>query len=264
MQRGLTGIAAFSQGEILAAELHAHLGREFELEALTTSDGVHVAHMLDASFIPPLEEMKGWVLPRRAVGDRLYFYRSFNGRIAAAWAVNERRKEERVRVLPPLPLFDFEKRAPIRDLIAATSLGSTRRKGRALVRRLAELPLEEREQEVERLAQELYDLGARRSRGSALLDTANDALDVAAAVGEFGMVPVKGAWNLVRRCAELARRIPALDGLADAIDQDLKEKLGSNSDLNFLSKISRVAHLREDTSDRPSSGSGRSRTPTGQ
>lgn len=65
--------------------------------------------------------------PRRIVGDRLNFYRSFNSRIAAAWAVSERRKEERRSILPPVPLFDFHHRASIDDLIAATSLGSTRR-----------------------------------------------------------------------------------------------------------------------------------------
>lgn len=233
MQRGLMGIAAFGQGSILAAQLKAQSGRDLDLEAQVTSDEVHVAHALNATLIPPVEEMNGWIGPRRLVGDRLNFYRSFNGRIAAAWAVNERRKEQRVRVLPPLPLFEFERHAPIEDLVAATSRGSTRRRGRALVNRLAELPVEEREQEVERLARELYELGARRGRRSFAIDTANDIAEVAG----FLMTPIKGVWNLLGLCLDLARRIPALDALADAVDQDLSEKVGRNTDLDFLSKV---------------------------
>jgi hypothetical protein len=119
------GVAAFSQGSIFAEQVHAATGRDFRLEALVTSDEVHTAHVLNATLIPPMQEMRGWIEPRRLVGDRLNFYRSFNSRIAAAWAVNERRKEERVRIIPPLPLFNLHPRASIDDLIAATSLGST-------------------------------------------------------------------------------------------------------------------------------------------
>lgn len=245
MRRGLMGVANFSQGSILSDELKSALGNDYELEAVATSVGVHVAHTLNATLIPPTKEMAGWLEPRRIVGDRLNFYRSFNRRIAASWAENERRKERRVRILPPIPLFDFTKRAPIEDLIAATSLSSTRRQGRALVTRLAELPANQREAAMDRLCQEFYDLGVRRGRRSLVVDSASDIVDIASTAMSVSMLPIKGAWATLQRALALARKVPALDSLVDALEQDMNDLRGRNSDLDFLSKVNRVAELRD-------------------
>jgi hypothetical protein len=244
MRRGLMGVPVFSQGHVLAAEIKSTLHRDVELEALATTVEVHVAHALNATLIPPTQEMAGWVTPRRIVGDRLNFYRAFNGRIAAAWAVNERRKEAQVRVLPPLPLFKFKRQAPIRDLIAFTALGSTRRQGRALVNRLSGLPIEEREAEMERLGQELYDLGARAARRKLVLDNLSNAKDILALILKIKTLPIKSGLGLLATCLALARRIPALDQLADVLEQDFNAQIGRSSDLDFLSKVERVAELR--------------------
>lgn len=242
MARGLLGIGAFSQGDILADELKVFTNRDLKLEALFAADGVHVAHALGATFIPPTEEMEGWVDPRRIMGDRLNFYRSLNGRIAASWAGNEKRKSEGRTILPPIPLFKFERYAPVEHLIAATSLSSVRRRGRALVTRLSELPEEDRAVEVERMARELYDLSIKQDRKRLILDTAHDALEIAG----YASYPIKAGWNLLNTCLSLARRVPALDGLVDAIEQSFSQQYGKNSDIDFLSKVSRVAKLRDD------------------
>lgn len=245
MHRRLMGIAPFSQGAILAKELKAATGRDFDLEALMTSDGVHVAHVLNATFIPPLADVGGWIGPRKIVGDRLNFYRAFTPSMASSWAENERRKQQAARVLPPVPLFDFERRAPIEDLIAITSGSSVRRKGRALVARLSEMPEDEREAEIDRIAQEFYEFGACRDRWTLRIDTFNDLLDIAVEVAGQSIFPFKSAWSLLMRCVNLARRAPALDALADTIEENLDRKLGRNSDLDFLSKVSRVAEFRD-------------------
>lgn len=248
MQRGLMGIGPFSAGGVFAEQYEAATGRDVTLEALATSDAVHVAHALNATLIPPTQEMEGWLAPRRLIGDRLNFYRSFNSRIAAAWAVNERRKEARVGILPPVPLFSFHPRAKIDDLVAATSFGSVRRKGRAVMTRLCDLPPEERAAEIDRLAQEVYDLGGRRERRNLIVDSLSDGIDVVGLISSASIWPLKAMWNLLNGSLDLARRAPALDGFIDAIEQDLREQFGRNADLDFLSKVSRVAELREDAS----------------
>lgn len=131
----------------------------------------------------------------------------------------------------------------MRDLISVSSLGSTRRKGRALVSRLVELPEEEREAEIDRITHNLYEVGARQERRRLLLEVGNDAFEVIAAIGDIATLPLKGAWNLLARSASICRRVPALDSITDAIEQDLKHQLGRNSDLDFLSRVSRVAEL---------------------
>lgn len=247
MDRGLMGFSNISQGKILAEEIKASIGKDLELEALVTSDEVHIAHAFNATLIPPFEEMGGWILPRRIVGDRLNFYRGFTKETASAWAENERRKESRFRVLPPLPLFNFEKRAPISELIAFTSQPSLRRKGRALVTRLSELPIEEREAEIERLAQGLYEIGIRRARRDLHVDLASDSFDLVVEGLGQSVFPVRSAWSLLMHCLEFARRMPTLDALADTIEVNINSRLGRNSDLDFLSKVSRVAKIRDDS-----------------
>lgn len=246
MNQGLMGFSNVSQGKILAEEIKASIGKDLELEALFTSDEVHIAHALNATLIPPLQEMSGWILPRRIVGDRLNFYRGFTKETASIWAENERRKISHSRILPPLPLFNFEKRAPIGDLIAVTAQSSTRRKGRALVTRLSELQSEEREAEIERIAQEFYELGIQKTRRNLRVDFASDSFDLIVEALNTSVFPVKSAWSFLTRCFEFSRRIPSLDTLADTIEVSINSKLGRNSDLDFLSKVSRVAEIRDE------------------
>jgi hypothetical protein len=245
MSTGLMSLGNFGQGRLLGEQLQRITRRDIRLEALVTSDGVHIAHTLHATLIPPLEEMNGWILPRRVIGDRLNFYRSFNTRIAAAWAANERRREEKIKVLPPIPVFKFDRHAKVRDLIGATSYQSTRRKGRALLARLSELPPEGRQAEIDRLSAELYELGVRKERRMMFLDTMDNAKDVGAAILDFTLLPVRSTWGLVRTILSIARRIPAIDAFMDDLEYDLTPQPFRNEDLDFLSKIERVAELRE-------------------
>lgn len=244
MTNGLMSLGTFGQGRLLGDQLQRVTGRDVRLEALATSDGIHIAHALNATFIPPSEEMQGWIEPRRIVGGRLNFYRSFNKRIAAAWADNERRREEKIRLLPPIPVFEFNRHAKVGDLMRVTSYESTRRKGRALLARLSELPAEERQAEIDRLSRELYELGARREKRQMLLDTADNLKEVGAAVMDITLFPVRSAWNLVQAALRVGRRIPALDNFIDDLQHDMTPQQFRNSDLDFLSKIERVAELR--------------------
>lgn len=244
MSRGLMSLGAFGAGALLGDQLQRVTGRDFQLEALATSTGVHIAHILNATFIPPLEEMKGWILPRRIIGDRLNFYRSFNTRIIAAWASNERRREEKIRVLPPIPVFEFNRHAKVADLIKATTFQSTRRKGRSLLARLSELPPEERQAEIDRLSTEHYERHARKERRIMYLDTIDDLVEVGAAFAGGGLAPIRNAWNLVQMFSRVARRIPAIDAFIDDLEHDLTPQRFRNEDLAFLSKIERVAELR--------------------
>jgi hypothetical protein len=242
---GLMSLGSFGPGRLLGEQLQRITGRDVQLEALVTTDGVHIAHTLNATLIPPLEDMEGWLWPRRAIGDRLNFYRSFNKRIAATWAASERRREEGVRVLPPIPLFEFTRHARLADLIAVTSHSSTRRKGRGLVSRLSDLPEEERQVEMDRLSQELFEHGARKERRHLVFDTLDNAKEVGLAFADVTLFPVRSAWGLVKIILAAGRKIPAIDNFIDDLERDLVPRRFQNDDIDFLSKIERVAELRD-------------------
>jgi hypothetical protein len=242
---GLMSIGSFGPGSILGEQLSRITGRDLRLESLMTTDQVLIAHTLNATYIPPIEDLNGWILPRRIVADRLNFYRSLNSRVAADWAATERHREQRIRVLPAIPILEFEKHATIEDLLAVSSYPSARRKARSLLARLSELPAEEREGEVARLSAELYRLGARRTRNRMILDTSDAVQNLAAALMHVGLFPLMSCWQLLNVLVRLGRRIPSLDRILDGLEQDLLPSESRNSDLDFLSKVERVAQLRE-------------------
>ena len=175
------------------------------------------------------------------MGDRLNFYSSLNMRTAAAWAVNERGKEERRIVLPPVPLFDFHDDVPIEEILSLTTTASARRKGRALIARLADLPAEERESEIARINAEFSQASratTNRNRAALLIDSGLSIGTYAFGVNAFPFVP---ALTLIQIAQDCARRSPVLDTIIDEIERAFTGVLGRNEDLHFLSKVSRVA-----------------------
>lgn len=244
MSTGLMSLGAFGPGKLLGQQLQRITKRDLQLEALVTTDGVHIAHALNSTFIPPLQDMEGWLPPRRAVGNRLNFYRSFNTRIASAWAASERKRDEGIRILPPIPLFEFDRHAKLSDLVARTTYESTRRKGRGLVSRLSDLPEDERQREMDRLAGELYEYGIRKERRTMVFDNIDNAKEVGLAIADVTLFPVRSAWGLVKAILDVGRKISVIDNFIDDLEHDLTPKRYQNDDLDFLSKIERVAELQ--------------------
>jgi len=235
MSTGLMSLGSFGPGRLLGEQLQRVTGRDLQLEALVAADGVYVAHTLNATFIPPTNDIGGWLEPRRVIGDRLNFYRSFNTRIAAAWAISERQREERRKLLPPIPLFEFDPHAKIDDVLRLTAFGSDRRKGRALIGRLSDLPADERQAELDRLSSELYQRGLRKDRRRLMFDTFDNVKEVGLALAGFSVFPIRSAWGLVKVMMDVGRRIPAIDGFMDILQHDLSRS--ANEDIDFLAKI---------------------------
>jgi hypothetical protein len=77
------------------------------------------------------------------------------------------------------------------------------------------------------------------------LDTTTNLMDFGAAIADFAVAPIVPAAKLLRLVKEQSRRIPALDRFWDNFQQDLPARLRPDADLDFLSKVSRVAELRD-------------------
>ncbi|MCV0423918.1 MAG: hypothetical protein K5905_00450 [Roseibium sp.] len=249
MSQGLLGIQGFGQGRHFGDSLHRITGKDGRLEAMTFGTQVEIARMLDATFIPPNSPnyVTTWHEPMRIIGDRLNFFRHFRRGISARWATNERRKrKESATLLPPLPLMTFHPAATVDDVLAYTSQTSLRRKGRSLITRLAELPEEERRQELDRLERELYEdkLGKRK-----WLDR-RDVLDLSAPLVSAGtglpLTTFLGAWDMLQSILRVARRAPALDRLVEVVEEAISDKVQINDALSFLSKMDPVATIRKE------------------
>lgn len=244
MGRGLMAYNGMGQGEAFAESFQRLRGKDVLIEAGSFGSSIHTAHMLNATFIPHMPHegyVSSWIGPMQFMGDRLNFYSSLNMRTAAAWAVNERGKEERRIVLPPVPLFDFHDDVPIEEILSLTTTASARRKGRALIARLADLPAEERESEIARINAEFSQASratTNRNRAALLIDSGLSIGTYAFGVNAFPFVP---ALTLIQIAQDCARRSPVLDTIIDEIERAFTGVLGRNEDLHFLSKVSRVA-----------------------
>ena len=244
---GLMGLGGYNYGNLFGDMLKEMADKDVRVEAATFGHSVHIAHALNSTYIPPVLDSEfgdSWHQPMELIGDRLNFFRSFNSRIAASWARNERMKENRVQVLPPIPLLDIFS-DDIDDFIEFTSLSSTRRKGRALLSRLVDLPMEERKIELKKIQEEFKSRNAQRRVRKNFIDNGRQILDLGCTfLGSPVPFPLLSSAEILKLVIKYARRSPKLERIVDAIEYDLNNQLGRNEDLDFLSKVSRVAKLR--------------------
>jgi hypothetical protein len=236
---------ALHLAEILAEAAPAENEVGVRLTAMGLSERTHLAHAMNATVLGALGEPPGCVALMAALGHELNFYRSFNTAIASAWAANERRKANGVTILPPIPVFDFQARVPITEFLAEASLASTRAQGRALMARLAELPEDARGVEIDALADQLRTAGRRRDGAVMTFDNLDTAVAVASILMAFVYPPLAGLWKGGQVVLDRLRRVPAIDKMVQAMAEDTVATFGSNQDLPFLSKVQRVAQLKQ-------------------
>jgi hypothetical protein len=242
LDRGSKGMPPIGMGPFFATFIEKIGRKDLELESLIVSEKVHIGHALNATVFPPREEPEGLHHLANAMGDVLNFFRSFNTRIAAAWVGNVERKAAGKRLLPPLPLFEFDSAIPIEEMLAATGRSVMRNRGRALFSRLAELTDEERVTEIQNLNAALRNYG--RSGGIISLDTLDTGVSIASTAYGFPYPPVAGIRALGGQLANWSRKYPSIDKLFEAIQTDLFPTSGKKRELEFLSSINRVASLK--------------------
>lgn len=244
LDRGSKGMPAIGMGPFFATFIEKIGNKDLKLECLMVSERVHIGHALNATVFSPREEPIGLLALGNAMADALTFFRSFNTQIAAAWVGNMERKEAGKLLLPPLPLFEFDVAIPIDEVLAATGRPVLRNRGRALFTRLADMSDEQRAGEIQDLNTAFRRYG--RQGGLMSLDTLDTGLSLASLAYGFLWPPIAGLRSLGSQLLELARKYPALDSLIEAIDTDLFPDGAKRRELDFLSRISRVATFKTD------------------
>jgi hypothetical protein len=244
MDRGTKAGPGLELAQVLADVVKNATKIDIALEAMVVSERVHLGHALNATVFSALDEPASLTPLMTTLGRELNFYRSFNTTIAAAWAGNERRRAEGVQIVPPIPLLEFDPKIPMTEVLSDTALQSTRAKGRALFSRLAELPAEARGAEIDALVDRLRNAARRRENTMLSFDNLDTAISVGSLFASFVYPPIAGLAKLTRPIAERLRRIPSVDRMLQTVNEDTVAAFGRNQDLDFLSRISRVAQLK--------------------
>ena len=152
-----------------------------------------------------------------------------------------------------MPLFEFDRKIPIQEIIDDSTLGSTRAKGRSLYARLTELPPEERQKEIDDLVSALRKQARQKSGIVVDLDTLEtpETLETVISwtlllMGGFSLPPLTGTWCLGKQATEkLRRRSPQIDQMIAQLENAF-DGGGGNQELDFLSRINRVATFRRE------------------
>jgi hypothetical protein len=240
---GLMSVAGFSVGNEFSEAYEEISGRDVRLEAMMFGASVHVAHAFNATLIPATNNLAGWNDPMRMMGERLNFYRSFNNKLAPAWIGNQERRASGVEIMPAIPIFNFEHHATISHILEFTRVRSDRNKGRSLISRLADLPIQQREDEIDRLSKELLERDIQRGSRKIALDLAKAGGEISVFAAGFNMLPIGPMWSALIHALRSLRSNATVDSFFESIERDLPEGLQQNRDLDFLSKVYRVATL---------------------
>ena len=239
---GSKGGPALSLAKVIAGRIKAEVEVDFEFEAVVLSEAVHIGHTLNATIFGPLNELAPYHLLKSLIGHHLNYHRAFNRKFAASWTRNELRRANGVEILPPVPIFEFDRKMPIQEIIDDSTLGSTRAKGRSLYARLAELPHEERQEEIDRLVSALRQQTDRKSKHAVYLDGLGTV--AGAALPPVGIL--FGLWPLSKPLIEKLRRSsPQIDRMIAELG-NASDGGGDNQDLDFLSRVNRVATFRRE------------------
>lgn len=238
---GSKGGPCISLAEAVSRLVHEEKKIDVQFEAMIVGEPVHLGHSLDATVFGPLDEHPAQLNMKAFLGHLLNLYRCFNEKLGPAWTKNERRRVAGERILPPLPLFNFDPAIPIREFLDDTALSSTRAGGRSLYERLASLPAHERAAEIKKLDAELRRLGCKQTGFSISLDTFDTLTSMALGIGG-----VEKIFRYGKLAMEHARRKSA--GI-DQLMAQLSRAIGRNEtsqELHFLSRVQRVASFRKE------------------
>ncbi len=242
LERGTKGILNIGLGPFIATLIKTASGKDLDFEALTMSEKVHIAHAIGATCFPMREEGSGFHLLANLMGDALNFFRSFNFQSAESWRQNAERQRQGKVLLPPLSILEFDAEVPIREVLDATESQVMRNRGRALFSRLADMTDEQRDEEIRELSALLRRFG--KPSGIMSLDNVDTGIAAVATLAGLSYPPLAGLFHIGAQGLAFAKRYPAVDRFLETVAADLFRGDPRKRELDFLSRINRVATLK--------------------
>ena len=234
-----------SLSRLISARVQDATGLDIALEAYIFGEPVHIGHALDATVFGPIDEPTLYYKLKSVLGGYLNLHENFTGTLAESWIRNQRGKRTTRGTLPAVQVFEFDRHIPIREIIGDVSLSFTRKHGRGLYARLADLAEEERAQEIIKLNSKWRDI--RRNEANRVFDlgTLETAGSLASLFTTFPCPPIMGLFDFGSRALARLRRNRRIDDLMSHLEHRLSSD-SSKVELSFLSKIDRVARFKTD------------------
>jgi len=239
---GSFGFSAFGVNNAIEKNYSRILQRDLSFEFSISAPSIHIANALNATYFPIVQ--KGGFSDyyyADVMGEMLNLYRQFTQSSVKAYIENKKRIASGILPLSPIEVIELNDFISIKELEEVLSYNSIFPQSKRLLQTLSELDEAGRK---ERIA--FYNREVKKSFkevvGNGVIDLAeNIVLD---GIGMYSGLSILGSlYSLLKTGGK--KIVSAMNPVLEKIESTLNSKGLDESNIHFLTKINRVAKLKD-------------------
>lgn len=239
---GTKRISNFGVNRIILDSLPLEKRNKYEFEFVVNAEAIHIAHALDATYFPFLEDKGGYSDKPYAVmmGNALNLYRCLNKHRIHEYIQIDKMKDSGVNTLDPISVLEANNYLPISEFEAEVGNKIVRTGFKSIFDELARLDDSARKQRIDEY-NKAVDVYCRNNRArKTAFDLGMDTIGV--------WVPFLGtARNLASFLYSKVKHSSSLmEKLGNKIEEVASHNITGDSRISLLTKINRVARLKRD------------------
>lgn len=242
---GIFSTSTFGVNNFIQAHIKRSTGRDLAFEFSMAAANIHFANALNATYFPHHSEHEGLNDQAYAsiMGESLNFYK--NSTIARFKSLVDNNFEVESGIVPinPIDVITVDSFLTIDELERELSKEVIYPGGRMLMETLAALSPEGRKVKIDQYNQQLQQKRAKRGPSATQID-----LGVNAAIDGIGLAtgyPFLGTgYSLIKNGVARAGKLAGVKNILSTVDEALHGHSVDRNNIDFLTKISRVAKLR--------------------
>lgn len=241
--------------KILESSFNKILKRDLSLEFTMTAQNIHLANALGATLFPSFiydkngnpQSFEGPYA--NVVGNLLNFYKYANKQTLNSFNDIEDFKLNKEPLIYPIEIFGVDTLIPIEEFEQYTSSSAIRNGLNVLFNRLANIPIEKRQKEIETYNNKIIEYQSINKRKLLLSEGINDIIGgVIPSILSGNIIPliIFGIFNsnVFKGIISRSDFFKEVEHSVNDLNNYIDAKQGKLSDIDILSQISRVAKLR--------------------
>lgn len=242
---GSFGYSGFGVNKAIENAYNDLAKRDISFEFFISSPSIHIAHALNSTYFPVIN--KGGFSEyfyATVMGEMLNLYKHFTEGSARAYVDSKKRISTGVLPISPIDIIEVNDFITIDELEQGLSKERIFPSSKRLMETLSALSEEERHRKIAFYNLEVKEKIRKRIGNGTIELGENIALDAA---GALTGVPVLGSlWSLIKMGGnKLTKSMPVLKGVLEKVENTLHDSNVDQANIHFLSKINRVAKLKD-------------------
>jgi len=243
---GSFGIPTFGINRAIEPTVSSAAKRDLEFEFAVCAPAIHLAHALNATYFPYIAQ-DGFndAFYADAMGGMLNIYRNTSSKTVSSLLASEMEFESGILPINPIKVIDVNTFDSILDLETILSKDVVYPNSKRLLETLAQLPPEERQKKIDLYNKEVHNKLSRKRKRKQFINLAESgAEELAGAV--TGLSSLGFMLALLKWVNSGAiKNINLYKNTLNKIDEALHAKNPDKANIHYLTKINRVAKLRD-------------------